>query len=187
MLEKKFMLKIWTIGHSTRTIDQFCTLLNHWSIEVLIDVRKYAGSRRLPHFNSSELSSSLQSTGVKYIHLPELGGHRRPSASSHNLAWRNESFRGYADYMETSEFQSGIGKLLMEAREARLAYMCAELLWWKCHRALISDYLKSIGVEVTHIMDEKKIEIHPFTSAAAIVDGKLSYRGLLAGNEPDEE
>jgi len=175
-------VQLWTIGHSNRTLEQFLELLAGQSIELLADVRRFPGSRRLPHFNQENLSPSLARSGIEYVHFPELGGRRRPVlANSPNSAWRNASFRGYADFMMTEEFRAGIDRLLKHARQKRTAIMCAEALWWQCHRSMISDYLKAAGHEVIHIMSGTKTEVHPFTSAARIVDGKLSYS---AASEP---
>jgi len=169
--------RIWTIGHSTRHIDSFVSLLEENGIKLLADVRSLPGSKRYPQFNKEALAESLNARGIRYEHFPELGGRRKSKPDSRNAAWRNASFRGYADYMETEEFRKGIERLLDLAREAGPgAIMCAEAVWWRCHRSLVSDYLKARGIEVVHILDAKKIEPHPFTSAARIVDGKLSYK-----------
>jgi uncharacterized protein (DUF488 family) len=147
-------------------------------IKLVADVRLLPGSRRHPHFNREALSDSLGNVGIKYEHFPELGGRRKAKPDSRNMAWRNEAFRGYADYMETEQFQNGIKRLSEVAEQSdTAALMCAEALWWSCHRSLISDFLKVRGVEVIHILDEKQIQIHPFTSAATVVDGQLSYTG----------
>ena len=172
-------LSLWTVGHSTLAIEDFIGLLQAFEIQVLVDVRSFPGSRRYPQFNKENLRSSLAAAEIEYLHLPELGGRRRARPDSLNMAWRNESFRGYADYMETNGFGQGISTLREIAMHGRTAIMCAESLWWRCHRSLISDYLKASDVEVTHIMAEGKSEAHPFTSAARIVDGQLSYRGML--------
>ena len=172
-------MKIWTVGHSTRSAEEFGQILLAHGIEVLVDVRTYPGSRRYPQFNRDTLRESLSEVGIDYRHEPRLGGRRTPRPDSHNTAWRNAQFRGYADHMETDEFKNGVRELLELASHARVAVMCAEAVWWRCHRSLISDYLKAAGQEVIHILDEKKAEEHPFTSAARIVDGELSYRGLL--------
>jgi uncharacterized protein (DUF488 family) len=172
-------LKLWTIGHSTRSIDEFIEALKSFEIQTLADVRSFPGSRRYPQFNKESLRASLAEAGIEYIHLPELGGRRRAKPDSLNMAWQSKTFRGYADYMETEKFQKGIARLLDAARERRTAIMCAEAVWWRCHRSLISDYLKANEVEVTHIMAAGKSEPHPFTSAASIVGGKLSYRGVF--------
>jgi uncharacterized protein (DUF488 family) len=173
-------MKLWTIGHSTRTDQIFGEILLAHNIQVLIDVRTFPGSRRYPQFNKSVLSAFVAKLGITYQHEPRLGGRRTPRKDSHNTAWRNAQFRGYADHMETDEFAFGIKELLELARTSRTAVMCAEAVWWKCHRSLIADYLKATGHIVVHIIDEKKTEEHPFTSAARIVDGELSYRGLLS-------
>jgi uncharacterized protein (DUF488 family) len=170
------MARIWTIGHSTRTIDIFISLLQEHGIKVLADVRSLPGSKRYPQFNKEALANSLGKTGIRYEHFPELGGRRKAKLDSKNTAWRNESFRGYADYMDTEEFHNGVKRLLDLADDAGpVAIMCAEAAWWRCHRSLISDYLKSRGSEVTHILDKNKIEQHPYTSAARLVNGKLNY------------
>jgi uncharacterized protein (DUF488 family) len=167
---------IWTIGHSTREIEEFISALEAHGIKLLVDVRSLPGSKRYPQFNKDALAQSLAERGIRYEHFPELGGRRKSRPGSHNIAWRNASFRGYADYMETEQFHKGVERLLDLAREAGpTAIMCAEAVWWRCHRALISDFLKARGTEVTHIVDAKKTEPHPFTSAARMVDGTLSY------------
>jgi uncharacterized protein (DUF488 family) len=177
----KTKLELWTVGHSTRPLEEFIELLRSFQIRVLIDVRSFPGSRRYPHFNLELLNVSLPEAGIDYRHFPELGGRRRALADSINMAWRNKTFRGYADYMETAEFREGVARLREVATEARTSIMCAEAVWWRCHRSLISDYLKAEGVEVNHIMAVGKSESHPFTSAARIVNGELSYRGILEG------
>ena len=168
-------LTLWTVGHSNRSIEQFLELLASQQIQLLADVRRFPGSRRLPHFNQENLSESLANAGIEYAHFPELGGRRKARTDSPNTAWRNEAFRGYADFMMTEEFGAGIDRLLHRAREKRTAIMCAEALWWQCHRSLIADYLKAAGHNVFHIMSATKTDAHPFTSAARMVDGKLSY------------
>lgn len=174
-----YTMPIWTIGHSTRPAEGFVEILREHQIEALVDVRSFPGSRRYPQFNKPELSRHLNSSGILYMHLPELGGRRRPSPDSKNTAWQNASFRAYADHMESEEFQKGIETLLELSETKRTAVMCAEALWWRCHRSLISDFLKAKGVEVIHIIDARKTESHPYTSAARIIEGRLSYEGLL--------
>lgn len=176
---RRNLIHLWTIGHSTRSIDDFITLLSSEHITWLVDVRSFPSSKRLPHFNQRELSEALAAAGIQYLHLLDLGGRRPGRKDSHNTAWQNPGFRGYADYMETEPFRAGIDLLLEVARAQRTAIMCAEAVWWRCHRSLISDYLKAKGVVVTHILSATKIEPHPYTSAARIVDGELSYRGLF--------
>ncbi len=169
-------MRIWTIGHSTRTIEKFISLLEEHGIKSLADVRLLPGSRRYPQFDKETLADSLAKLGICYEHFPELGGRRKPRKDSPNTAWRNESFRGYADYMETEGFDKGVKRLLDLAVDAGpTAIMCAEAVWWRCHRSLISDYLKARGIEVMHILDANKAEPHPYTSAARMANGKLSY------------
>jgi uncharacterized protein (DUF488 family) len=169
-------MRIWTIGHSTRTIDEFISLLKGNEIELLVDVRAWPSSKRYPQFNKETLAESLTVHGIRYEHFPELGGKRKSNPDSRNSAWRNVSFRGYADYMQTEQFQKGIERLLdVAAKAGPTAIMCAEAVWWRCHRSLIADYLKARGVEVLHILGAKKVEPHPYTPAAHIVDGTLSY------------
>jgi len=169
-------MRIWTIGHSTRTIDEFISLLKENEINLLADVRVWPGSKRYPQFNKDVLAESLNAHGIRYEHFPELGGKRKSRPDSRNTAWRNASFRGYADYMETEQFQKGIERLLHVAAEAgSTAIMCAEAVWWRCHRSLIADYLKARGLEVLHILVANRVEPHPYTSAARIVNGELSY------------
>ena len=169
-------MRIWTIGHSTRAIDEVISLLKQNEIKLLADVRAFPGSKRYPQFNKDALAESLKANGIRYEHFPELGGKRKSKPDSRNTAWRNASFRGYADYMETEQFQKGVQRLFDVAAEAGpSAIMCAEAVWWRCHRSLIADYLKTRGVEVLHILGPNKVEPHPYTSAAQIVNGELSY------------
>jgi uncharacterized protein (DUF488 family) len=169
-------MRIWTIGHSTRTTDEFVSLLQANHIKLLVDVRSLPGSKRYPQFNKETLANSLGKVGIRYEHFSELGGRRKATPNSKNNAWRNESFRGYADYMDTEVFDKGVKRLLDHAADAGpTAIMCAEAVWWRCHRSLISDYLKARGIEVMHIFEANKTEPHPYTSAAHIVNGKLSY------------
>ena len=168
--------QIWTIGHSTRSIEDFIVMLKSNGIRMVADVRLLPGSKRHPQFNQEALIGSLGKVQIHYEHFPQLGGRRKPKPDSRNTAWRNEAFRGYADHMETLEFKEGIERLLQLSQEiGPTAIMCAEAVWWRCHRALISDFLKAGGVEVIHILDARKTEPHPFTSAARIVAGALSY------------
>jgi uncharacterized protein (DUF488 family) len=172
--------QIWTIGHSTRKIEVFISLVQENGIKLLADVRRFPGSKRYPQFNKDALADSSGKIKIRYQHFPELGGRRKPRPDSRNTAWRNASFRGYADYMETEDFRKAIARLVDFANDAGpTAVMCAEALWWRCHRALISDFLKARGIEVIHIIDHNKTELHPFTSAARVVNGQLSYESLL--------
>src|SRR5437588_9908512 len=136
---------IYTIGHSTRSIEEFISILHSFEIELLVDIRSYPGSRRYPHFNKENLQISLSENNIKYKHLLSLGGRRKALEDSKNHAWRNEALRGYADYMETADFKKGIQELKELASNFRTAYMCSEAVWWRCHRSLVSDYLKSKG------------------------------------------
>jgi uncharacterized protein (DUF488 family) len=166
---------IWTIGHSTRSLEEFIGLLRGERTELLADVRRYPASRMHPHFNAEPLSRSLIAADLRYEGYPELGGRRTPRPDSTNTRWRNTSFRGYADYMESPAFDTALARLMADAADARTAIMCAEAPWWRCHRALIADALKARGVEVLHIMGEGRLILHPYTSAASVVDGKLCY------------
>ncbi len=173
------LIEVFTVGHSTRTAEEFLAILKTLDIKLLVDVRSFPGSRRYPQFNKDALAELLAKEQIEYRHLPSLGGRRRPRADSKNIAWRNTSFRAYADHLESEEFKQGIKELLELARTKQTAIMCAEAVWWRCHRSIIADYLKSIGVVVRHIVDAGQAEVHPYTSAARIVEGKLSYAGLL--------
>jgi uncharacterized protein (DUF488 family) len=175
------MMKVWTIGHSSRSFDELLALLARFDIEAIADVRRHPGSRRQPWFARDELEKSLPAAGLAYRWIPALGGRRRPAKDSPNTAWRNESFRGYADHIGTAEFAEGLTELLELAARYRTAMMCAEVLWWRCHRALISDVLKVRGIEVIHVLDEKQTKLHPYTSAATVIDGRLSYAAPAGG------
>ena len=180
-------LSIWTVGHSTRSLAEFLEILQAWQIETLVDVRHFPGSRRFPHFAREALGQALAAENIRYEHLVELGGRRPARPDSRNVAWHNAAFRDYADYMETPAFQGGIDRLLEIARSGRTAIMCSEAVWWRCHRALIADYLKARGVRVLHILSASKIQQeHPYTSAASLIDGRLSYAGVL-GRESDAQ
>jgi uncharacterized protein (DUF488 family) len=166
---------ILTIGHSTRTLQEFLGLLAEYRIEAIADVRRFPGSRRHPHFASDALATTLPAHGIAYQWLPKLGGRRKVQPGSPNTAWRNASFQGYADYTATAEFAEGLAELLKPAASKRTALMCAEAVWWRCHRSIIADVLKLRGIEVIHIIDATHTTAHPYTSPARIVDGRLSY------------
>jgi len=166
---------IWTIGHSTRSIEDFIEMLQAFKIEVLVDVRSFPGSRRFPQFNKENLAESLLTNKIEYLHILRLGGRRTPKKDSKNRGWKHESFRGYADYMETEYFKKGIDELAEITEKRKTAIMCSEAVWWKCHRSMISDYLKLHGWTVMHIMDKIKAEEHPYTQVAKIVNGELDY------------
>jgi len=175
--------ELWTVGHSTRPQEELVGLLERNGIQALADVRRYPASRRHPQFNREALERSLPAAGIDYFWIPELGGRRPPHKNSRNTAWRNAGFRGYADYMETDAFRVAIESLLQRARDRHTVIMCAELAWQQCHRGLISDYLKARGIEVTHIVGPGRIEPHPWTGAAQIVDGELSYAPAQPGQK----
>lgn len=170
--------EIWTIGHSTRSAKEFLSLLEIYEISLLADIRSLPGSRKFPHFDKEVLEKSLPEAGIGYVHLKDLGGRRKVSLDSKNTGWRLPAFRGYADYMETGAFVNAATALENLAKESRVSLMCAEAVWWRCHRALVSDWLKVRGWTVMHILSEKKAEEHPFTSAGKIIDGKLSYHEI---------
>lgn len=171
-----YLNAIWTIGHSTRTLDELVAMLGSFGIEMVIDVRHFPGSRKFPHFNKEELTVALPERNIKYEHLLALGGRRKLNKESKNTAWRHPAFRSYADYMETDAFKEGIDRLKEIAQRRRTAYMCSEAVWWSCHRAMISDCLKVDGWRVMHIMGMAKAEEHPYTSPARIENGKLTYK-----------
>lgn len=166
---------IWTIGHSTHTLEELIQMLHAFKIKTLVDIRSYPGSRRYPQFNKEALEISIPENNIRYIHLKELGGRRKVNPDSKNTAWRHPAFRGYADYMGTEEFKNGIKKLEGFATKYPTAYMCSEAVWWRCHRSMVSDYLKVKGWHVMHIMGISKEEEHPFTAPARIIEGELSY------------
>lgn len=167
--------EIWTIGHSTRDFTDFVAMLQSFQIEILADVRSYPGSRKFPQFNKESLQQTLPENGIKYVHLGKLGGRRKVKEDSHNTAWRHPAFRGYADYMETDHFREGMKELKALAIKNSVAYMCSEAVWWRCHRSLISDFLKAEGWNVWHIMDTGVVKEHPYTSPAKIKNGRLDY------------
>ena len=167
--------KIWTVGHSSRPLDEFLALLAQHRVEVLADVRRFPGSRRQPQYAQDALAASLARKKIRYCWLPALGGRRRARADSPNGAWRNASFRGYADHMAGEEFARGMDELLALAAGRRTAILCAEAPWWRCHRALIADQLCAVGIEVVHILDGTRSLAHPMTAPARMVRGALSY------------
>jgi uncharacterized protein (DUF488 family) len=166
---------VWTIGHSTRPLDEFLELLAGQGIEAVADVRRYPGSRRWPHFAREPLAAALGARGLVYAWFPELGGRRTSLADSPNTAWRSAAFRGYADYLATDAFAEGVDRLVNLALGLRTAIMCAEALWWRCHRGLIADVLRWMNFEVIHILGPRATAIHPYTTAARLVGGRLSY------------
>lgn len=166
---------IYTIGHSTHTLAEFLAMLQSLDIKVLADIRGLPGSRKYPQFNKENLEISLPENGIVYTHLADLGGRRKVKKDSKNTRWNNDSFRGYADYMETAAFEKAVAELEKIAAEKPTAIMCAEAVWWRCHRSMVSDYLKVKGWTVLHIMAVGKVQEHKYTQPAEIIDGKLSY------------
>lgn len=167
---------VWTIGHSTRSFDEFTNLLRIYGVDAIADVRSFPGSRKYPHFGQELLSRTLYERGFEYEWFQALGGRRRACVDSSNTVWRNMSFRGYADYMQTPAFPSAVKELIERTAHVRTALMCAEAVWWRCHRSMIADYLCVQGIEVVHILDERHSTLHPMTAPARIVDGRLTYR-----------
>jgi len=169
-------LRIYTIGHSTRDISDLCRILTVYHIGVLCDVRSFPRSFRNPQFNKELIAIELGKYAIRYVWLEKLGGRRKGLAvSSKNTCWRNLSFRNYADYMETAGFLEGIGKLLELADAEITAIMCAEAVYWRCHRSMIADFLKSKSVDVTHIFDEAHSKEHEYTQCAKVLHGNLTY------------
>jgi uncharacterized protein (DUF488 family) len=166
---------VWTIGHSTRTLDDFVATLADARIELVVDVRRLPGSRRYPQFDSEQLERELAERRIAYRWIPALGGRRRPRPDSPNVGWRHPAFRAYADYVETEEFGEGLFELVLLAGGLRTAIMCAEAVWWRCHRRLIADVLVSLGFDVVHLFEPGKSERHRLASPARIVDGMLDY------------
>jgi uncharacterized protein (DUF488 family) len=172
---------VWTVGHSTRQSEEFLAVLSAYGVELVADVRRFPGSRRLPQFAAAALEATLARCGIAYQWFPELGGRRRPDPASTNLGWRHPAFRAYADHVATDAFAGGLFELLMLAQGLRTAVMCAEVLWWRCHRRLIADVLFSLGVSVVHIRDERAAEVHRLIAPARLVDGCLTYETREAG------
>ncbi len=166
---------LYTIGHSTHPIDEFIRILQAYEIRLVADVRIVPTSRHNPQFNQSELVRQLQEHGISYVHLKELGGHRRTNKSSINTAWRNRSFRGYADYMQTEEFRAGIEQLITLAQRQRTVIMCSEAVPWRCHRSLIGDALLVRGFQVTDIMGENSARPHVLTPWAKVDGVSITY------------
>lgn len=166
---------IYTIGHSTRSLEELLNMLRSFNIETLVDIRTFPGSRRYPQFNKENLEISIPQAGIQYIHLPGLGGRRKVKKDSKNNRWRNNSFKGYADYMETGEFKNAIDNLQQIALKETTAFMCSEAVWWRCHRSMVSDYLKVHDWNVLHIMGIEKAQEHKYTEPARIIDHELSY------------
>lgn len=166
---------LWTIGHSTRTIEELLALLQAHGIRMVADVRRFPASRRYPHFNQPALQQSLAESGIGYAHLEAVGGRRESRPDSPNLGWRNAAFRGYADYMQTGPFWQGLAQLMDLATGQRTALMCAEAVPWRCHRLLLSDALSSRGWTVRHILTAEKADPHTMTPFAQVQNDRVLY------------
>jgi uncharacterized protein (DUF488 family) len=166
---------VYTIGHSTRDLEEFVSILKTYKVEVLVDVRTMPRSRHVPQFNIDTLPEVLEKEGIEYLHMEKLGGLRKTLKDSSNTAWRNKSFRGYADYMQTDAFKSGVEDLLRLGKDKTLALMCAEAVPWRCHRSLIGDALIVRGVEVCDIFDSKKAVPEKLTDFADVQGLEITY------------
>ena len=169
---------IFTVGHSTLPIEKFLEILKAHGIGRLIDIRTIPKSRRHPQFGQGQLAASLQAGGIEYVHMPGLGGLRHPRKDSINTGWKNASFRGYADYMQTPAFQEALAKLKDAASGRPMAIMCAEAVPWRCHRSLVADALKARGVEVEHILSATSRKPHTYTPFARVSGESITYPGL---------
>lgn len=170
-------MSLWTLGHSTLDLPEFLKLVQAHGIEFLADIRRYPASRRYPQFNAEALAAALAGQGVAYGHFEALGGRRSARPHSPNTLWRNASFRGYADYMQTPEFQAALEALERAASRKRTAIMCSEAVWWRCHRQLVADALTARGAEVRHIAGTGEPKVHTLTKGARVQDGKPVYAG----------
>jgi uncharacterized protein (DUF488 family) len=166
---------VMTVGHSTRTLEAFIRLLQTYDVKQVVDVRTMPRSRHNPQFNHEALPDDLKSVGIGYLHVPGLGGLRRPRSDSTNMGWRNVSFRGFADYMETAEFENCLDKLIKLAQRKRTVLMCAEALPWRCHRSLIADALEVKGISVAHILNSTHLQPHKITPFARVEGTHLIY------------
>jgi uncharacterized protein (DUF488 family) len=169
---------LYTIGHSTRSLEELISALRAHEIQTLVDIRAFPMSRRLPQFNHDSLEQSVPGAGIRYVPMKALGGYRKKILEeSPHIALRNQSFRNYADYMLTPEFEQAISELLALAKNSRTAYMCAERPYFRCHRMLVSDWLTAHGHEILHIDAEGPVRLHKLMPEARMVDGRLIYRG----------
>jgi uncharacterized protein (DUF488 family) len=169
------MTTIYTIGHSTRTLDELVQMLRAHGVAAVADVRRFAGSRRFPHFNADHLAATLPQQSIAYIPCPQLGGRRTPDPNSIHTGWRNHSFRAYADYMDTPAFQDALDQLMIRARQIPLAIMCAEAVPWRCHRSLISDALLARGWTVLDILSQTRATPHKLTPFARVTGTRITY------------
>jgi uncharacterized protein (DUF488 family) len=172
-------LLIYSIGHSTRSEDDFVALLRAYEVRGLADVRTIPASRRHPHFSAEHLRDRLAQEGIEYRHYPALGGLRRPRPDSRNVAWVHPAFRGYADYMESPSFEAGLEALLAFASEKVVAFMCAEAAWWRCHRRLLADALLARGADARHILAATGARPHELPPFARLIGGRVAYSGLF--------
>jgi uncharacterized protein (DUF488 family) len=169
---------LYTIGHSTRTLEELIDALRAHEIKTLVDIRAFPMSRRLPQFNRDSFEQTLPASGIRYLWMKALGGYRKKTLEdSPHIALRNQSFRNYADYMLTPEFEKAMDELIALAEESRTAYMCAERVYFRCHRMLVSDWLVAHGHEVLHIDATGPVRPHKLTTEARLIDGRLLYRG----------
>ncbi|HKF75777.1 MAG TPA: DUF488 domain-containing protein [Candidatus Dormibacteraeota bacterium] len=173
-------MALFTVGHSTRSLDELLDLLHSHEVTLLADVRTVPRSRRLPHFDLASLAVELPRRGVEYVHLPELGGLRRPRPDSPNQGWRNAGFRGYADHMDTPEFRAGLERLARLGRDRDVAFMCAEAVPWRCHRSLLADALVARGIPVRHIVGAGRSQAHALTPFAHVEGDRITYPGAAA-------
>jgi uncharacterized protein (DUF488 family) len=172
------MATLYTVGHSTRSLDDLIETLQAHAIQTLVDIRAFPMSRRLPQFNRESLEASLPAAGIRYVWMKELGGYRKKiREESPHIGLRNDSFRNYADYMLTAEFRNATANLVALAEGSRTAYMCAERIYFRCHRMLVSDWLLAHGHEVMHIDGSGAAKPHHLTAEARMVDGEMIYRG----------
>ena len=170
----------FTMGFSNRTWDETIVILQGFSIERLVDIRTLPGSRRTPQFNLENLQEKLPESGIEYVHMKSLGGLRKPlKGSSLNAAWRNEGFRGYADYMQSPAFEESLEALVQLSKEKRTVYVCTEAVFWRCHRQLVSDALQIRGYRIGHILGPGKVQAHTLTPFARVVDLRITYPALL--------
>lgn len=175
-------LTVWTVGHSTRPLSDFLAVLQRYRIEAVADVRRFPGSSRQPQYRKPALEAALRAAGIDYVSLLALGGRRRPVSRTPNTAWRHPAFRGYADHLDSEEFATGLFELLMLTWGLRTAVMCAEVLWWRCHRRMIADVLVSLGAHVIHILDAKSAQAYRLAAPARLVRGVLTYVPERKGN-----
>ena len=169
-------LTVWTVGHSTHSLAELLDLLRAYRIELVADVRRFPGSRKHPQYQQPALESALHAVGIDYVWLPALGGRRRAPENGVETAWRHPAFAAYAEYLKGEEFAEGLVELITPAHELRTVIMCAEALWWRCHRRMIADVLVSLGADVVHILSDRTASNHVLTPPARLLDGVLSYR-----------